>query len=209
MNMDILVDWGINALRFIDDLEQRVSSVAERVAIRKKLDWIKQFRRDIAEWQVILHLVSKTEDFVRTRGLFRGCDTPLRSLLRLEPGATARTAQIRWQLIEYVLDESLKARPAERLIGSSEVLESVFGKFKYLQGEHARGSLTGFVLTIAAMVSTTTEQVVHQALEAVPTTAVRAWVTENFGKSPQSKRKEAFATLLHPEQKQDRLLAPA
>ena len=209
MNMDILVDWGTKVLQFFDNLEQRVSSVSERVAIRKKLDWIEQFRPDITEWQVILELVSKTEDFVRKRGLFRGCDTLVRSILGLPPGVTARTLKIRWQLIEYVLDESLKVRPGERLLGSSEVIESVFGKFKYLQGEHARGALTGFVLSIAAMVSTTTEEVVHQALESVSANQVRAWVKQNFGKSPHIKRKEAFASLIVPEQKQDRLPVPA
>jgi hypothetical protein len=209
MNMDILVQWGSKVLQFMDHLQQRGISDSDRAAITSKLGWIEQFRQDIAEWHVILELVEKTEDFVRTRGLFLGSDKQLRPILRTPPNATERTIRLRWQLIEYVLDESLKAQPGERLLGSSEVLESVFGKFKYLQGEHTRGPLTGFVLAIAAMVSTTTQQVVRQALETVSSRQVREWVREKFGKSPRLKRKEAFDHSTFMEQKQDRLLIPA
>jgi len=102
-----------------------------------------------------------------------------------------------------VLDASLKAKPGERLLGSSEVLESVFGKFKYMQAEHVKGSFTGMVLAIPAMVSKTTQEVVRCALETIPVHTVRTWMKEKFGKSALTKRKEAFSTPIYPEQKPD------
>ncbi len=164
------------------------------------MDWLFQFRKDLTEWNKILKLVEKTETFVRTNGLFRGCDQELRELLRLSPKATERTFKIRWSLIEYVLDASLKAKPGECLLGSSEVIESVFGKFKYMQAEHTEGSLTGMVLAIPAMVSKTTEAVVQRALETVPVHKVRTWIKEKFGKSNLTKRREAFSAPANAEQ---------
>jgi len=108
-----------------------------------------------------------------------------------------------------VLDESLKARPGECLLGSSEVIESVFGKFKYMQREHEKGSLTAMVLAIPAMVSQTTQDVVLRALEAVPTQNVRDWIKETFGKSARTQRKEAFSTPDNTEQKPDQLRCSA
>lgn len=208
MNMDILIDWGLKTLSFLDSLENPVKTGIEVEAI-KKLDWLFQFRKDLLEWNQILSLVQTTEAFVRTNGFFPKCDRPLRELLRLDPGATARTFRIRWALIEYVLDASLKAKPGECLLGSSEVIESVFGKFKYMQAEQSKGSLTGMVLAIPAMVSKTTEAVVQRAVETVPVHQVRAWIKDKFGKSAIAKRREAFASFKRSEQKPDQLLLSA
>jgi hypothetical protein len=145
MNMDILVDWGVKMLAFMDHLQEQCPAPSEREVVQKKMDWILQFRAELAEWKAILALVEKTETYVRTQGFFQGCDQALRSSLRLSPPSTERTIRIRWSLVEYVLDASLKAQPGECLLGSSEVIESVFGKFKYMQREHEKGSLTGMV----------------------------------------------------------------
>ena len=209
MNMDILVAWGVKVLAFLDSIETHIPTQSEGEAIQQKLDWIRQFREDLAEWHEILGFVEKTETYVRTKGFFPGCDKDLRGLLRLSPNATARTLSVRWALIEYVLDNSLKAKPGERLIGSSEVLESVFGKFKYMQDEKKKGSLTGMVLAIPAMVSHTTQEVVQRAIETVPVHKVRTWIKERFGKSAQTKRKEAFSAPVRPEQKPDQFLLSA
>jgi hypothetical protein len=208
MNMDILVEWGIKILSFLDSLAKPVKTELEIQAIQK-LDWVFQWRKDLAEWHQILSLIQTTEAFVRTNGFFPRCDRPLREMLRLDSGATQRAFQIRWDLIQYVLDTSDKAKPGECLLGSSEVLESVFGKFKYMQDEHAKGSLTGMVLAIPALVSKTTEAVVQRAVETVPVHQVRDWIKEKFGKSAITKRREAFAGFKKAEQKPDQFLLSA
>lgn len=209
MNMEVLVDWGLKGLAFLDEIEVRVYSKAEQKAIRQKLDWLFQFREDLAEWQEVMSLIEKTETFVRTNGFFQGCDEQLRPLLRLSSTATERTFRIRWALIEYALDTSLLARPEERLLGSSEVIESIFGKFKYMQHEHQKGSLTGMVLAIPAMVSKTTQDVIQHALLTVPVQDVRTWMKKMFGKSARTRRKEAFSVPKRPEQKSDQFLLTA
>lgn len=211
MNMEILVDWGVRILSFFDPPRVRAID-SDEMKLVEKLSWIRDFRTDIAEWKSILELVEKAETFVRTKGIFLSCDMELRSLLRIEPGSSERLVRIRWCLIEHLLDESLKVKPGECLLGSSEVLESVFGKFKYLQDEHSKRSITAFVLSIAAMVSQTTEDVVQQALELVPVKIVRAWAKQKFGQSAASKRKQVFASKpikLVSEQNQDRISVPA
>lgn len=94
-------------------------------------------------------------------------------------------------------------------MGSSEVIESVFGKFKQMQHEHEKGSLTGMVLAIPAMVAKTTQDVILLAMETVSVQDVRAWMKKMFGKSARARRKEAFSSPVRPEQKQDQLLLSA
>jgi len=100
MNMDILVHWGVQMLAFMDHLEEKDPNPSEREIIQEKMDWIFQFRSDLAEWKTILELVEKTETYVRTQGLFLECDQELRPLLRLAPQPTERTIRMRWSLIE-------------------------------------------------------------------------------------------------------------
>jgi hypothetical protein len=63
----------------------------------------------------------------------------------------------------------------------------------------------GLLLSIAAMLSTTTTEVVQKAMETVPTNKVYDWHKDNIGKSVQAKRKEAFDTNKQAEQKQDQV----
>jgi hypothetical protein len=69
--------------------------------------------------------------------------------------------------------ESLKAKPGEHVLGSSEVIESVLGRLKRLEQNQAKSGFTGLVLSVAAVVSKTTLDVVQQAMETVPTKTVR------------------------------------
>jgi len=75
------------------------------------------------------------------------------------------------------------------------VIESVFGKQKRLEQDQAKSGFTGLLLGIAAMVSTTTSEVVKKAMETVPTQAVLDWCQENIGSSVQAKKIEMLSHL--------------
>jgi hypothetical protein len=119
----------------------------------------------------------------------------------------ARSRVVRAHLVAFVATESLKAKPHERLLGSSEVVESVLGKFKHVERDQAKGGFTGLVLSLAAMVSTTTLEVVQQALAPVPTQKVLTWCHQTLGQSVQGKRKKALLPAVKTEQKWDQCRA--
>ncbi len=99
---------------------------------------------------------------------------------------------MREQLVKFVAGKALKARAGERLLGSSEVIESIFGKLKRIERDQARSGFTALVLSIPAVVSTTTHEVIHKALQTVSTKTVAEWSKRFLGKSIQAQRKEAF-----------------
>ena len=114
---------------------------------------------------------------------------------------TDRTRRVRIELLAFVAQESAKSRPDERLLGSSEVIESVLGKLKRLEQDQAKSGFTGLLLSIGAMVSSTTSDVILKALESVPTKKVLAWCKETLGRSVQAKRQEALIAHGKSEQK--------
>jgi hypothetical protein len=153
--------------------------------------WLHEFCEPLQDWAELLHIVETTEQWVRSQGLSPGAAPALTpqvtSLVR-----TARGQRVAQHLLTFVETEAAKAAPHERLLGSSEVIESVFGKLKRLEQQQARSGFTGLVLAVGALVSTTTPEVIQQALETVSTQQVRQWCQQHLGPSVQAQRHQAF-----------------
>ena len=54
------------------------------------------------------------------------------------------------QLVAFVAEQSQAARSDERLLGSTECLESLIGKGKRLEGQQCRNGFTKMILGMAA-----------------------------------------------------------
>jgi len=206
MNIDVLVGWGKHLLDVIDHPERLSDLQIDLEMLDVKLGWIRDFRTNLAEWQELLEVIEVTETLVRRQGVHRGVHRELQS--RLVPVTRrARSRAVGSHLVAFLAQESLKAKANECLLGSSEVIESVFGKFKHIERDQAKAGFTGLVLSVAAMVSTTTAEVVQQALSTVTTQKVLTWCKQTLGASVQAKRRKAFARHEKTEQKRDRLRA--
>jgi hypothetical protein len=204
MNVADLIQWGHTLLTWLDQPPGDASLLFDSAHVQAKLGWVSEFRQALGEWDALLQVITTTESFVRQQGLYRGAHTELQA--RLQGLAhTERAKQVCTELVTFVAAEEAKAQPDERLLGSSEVIESVFGKLKRLEQDQAKSGFTGLLLSVGAMVSTTTAEVIQKALETVPTKTVLAWCKEHLGPSVQAKRKAAFAFPGQTEQKWDQL----
>jgi hypothetical protein len=199
MNVARLVDWGTKTLAFLDTPPPTRAPGCDTTRLEEKLGWLPRFRPQLQLWGELLHLVEVTEHFVRTQGLTRGAPRQLRHLLT-PLTLTPRGHKVRTHLLAFVAEEALKVQPHERLLGSSEVIESVFGKFKRLEATQGKSGFTGLLLTIGAMVAHTTHEIIHKALETVPTKCVLEWCKKTLGDSIQAQRKKAFGLHSRTEQ---------
>jgi hypothetical protein len=202
MNIDVLVRWGSKTLRHLD---RGPEAGIDPEVVEKKLGWLIGYRKQLGEWEEILSITEKTESFVRNKGIFRGCDLELRQILK-PLVQTEQSKRIYSELLSFVEAESLKAKPNERLPGSSEVIESIFGKLKYLGKSQSTNGFTGLILSIAAMVAKNTRDIVQNAIETVRTKDVLKWCREMLGESVQAKRKKAFSDEKKTEQKWDQVV---
>jgi hypothetical protein len=180
MNVGGLVAWGQKTLALVDEPSglERLGISAERLAA--KLGWLVEFREALAEWSAYQTVIDGALDFVRHRGLYLGAGFALAAALPRQSGGAGT---LREELIAFVRAESLKARPGERLPGTTEVLESCFGKLKALEGVQSKSGFTGLVLSLGAMVSTWTQESVGEALERCRVRDVLAWCRKTLGTS--------------------------
>jgi hypothetical protein len=208
MNIDRLVVWGERMLAFLDNPLRASPEGVEPAHIAGKYGWLRAFRQPLHQWGELLAIVSTTEDFVRTHGVYRHCHVDLAQQLA-GVAQSARGKRVRQQLLGFVREQSFKAKAHERLVGSSEVLESVLGRFKQLERDQVKSGFTGLLLSLAALVSTTTAEVIQTALETVRTKQVVAWCKNTLGTSVQAQRREALIAPHKSEQKWNRVGAAA
>jgi hypothetical protein len=198
MNVDRLVAWGQKVLEYLDHPREVPGLTVDPELVETRLGWLREYRYRLAEWSGLLALAEASEHYVRHQGLHCRAAEELRLKLdRLPVGP--RGGRMKEAILEFISQQSCVARPGERLIGSTEVLESIIGKYKRLQSMHSAGGMTGMILSIGAIVGRRSLDALRTALTTAANNHVWQWCRENLGLTLQSQRKLALPS----EQKQD------
>lgn len=191
MNLGPLIRWGAQTLRLLDQPRSDLPDPLSPACREAKLGWLREYRAALREWSEYIVVIETTLEFVRDEGLTRQSGAELRPMLdALWLTPPARTLAI--ELAAFVRDESGQAAPGERFPGSTEILESCFGKLKALEQHHSRSGFTSLILSLGAFVSQTTIEVVAAALQTIRTQDVWDWSEKVLGPSVQSLRKLAY-----------------
>jgi hypothetical protein len=198
----VLVDWAEKHLLLLDRPAVFAAMGLSAAVVEEKLGWLRQYCGHIRRWREMLRVIETTEHYVRHRGIHRKAADELSTLLP-KPGNKAAST-LREQLLAFVREEAQQARKGECLLGSSEVLESIIGKFKCLAGEGGYHGLTGMVLGISALVGRLTVGAVKAALTEVTNRDVWDWCHTHLGTTLQGIRSRIAATL-NTEQKRKTL----
>ena len=202
MNTEYLLGWGENMIRLLSQSNEVIQNKGfEPRKTREKFSWLIAFSDDLECWQQLLQVATTTEKFISCNGIQNGIEsTFLQELDALGLRQNAVVNKFKNDVIEYIHNENSKARPGERLLGSSAILESIFGAQKNIEKGQAKSGFTGLLLALPALLSKTTADIVHKAMELTPVKNVREWSKENIGVSVQASRKKAFDFSLKTEQ---------
>ena len=100
--------------------------------------------------------------------------------------------EMKTQLKIYFKDLQEKNINAEKLLITSDIIESSFGKYKNYVNQNPMAGITNLILSISAFTSTLNEEDIKEALENTIIYDVKDWTKKNIGKTLFQKRKEAF-----------------
>jgi hypothetical protein len=192
MNLAPILRWAENVLAVLRRPPTVVSEQVSPERLEEKLGWLRGFEADVAEWTEWQQVANVTVEFVNRQGIYRGVVRELRTKLRPHR-QHASTRCLAKELLEFVAKQARHARLGERFPGSTEVLESCFGRFKQLEKQQARGGFTSLILGFGALLAETTIQAVAQAMQQSPTKAVLKWCKEHLGTTLFGRRQQAFA----------------
>ena len=170
MNLDTLVNWGYNILGQYDELPEKV---------REKTVWILPLKHEICLWREWLQIGQVTRDVVRTKGFYEGVEELLMDRI-IELKLSKASEEFTEALVDYVSAESKGITYDKRVIGSTEVLEGLFGGYKRIAGENKMSvnGLGRLILCMSSRIGPFSEEVVIEAMNRVKCKDVKSWLNQ-------------------------------
>ena len=194
MNLDPRLTWSRKALAFVA-APQPVPGVSwEADELEGHLGWLRGYQEPLASWSRMLEVTATSLKYIRQHGYQAQAPAELAAELKpFSAGEETPASRVAQRLLAFVKEQSAGLPPGQRLLGSSEVLESLIGKAKQLEGQQSKSGFTKMILGLAASVSDITETTVNAALSAVTVKQVVDWIRSHLGLSVQGQRQHAFA----------------
>lgn len=192
MNLQAQLEWAEGVLTILRDPPAEVQKWTTPERLQLKFGWLKDFAAPLQEWSEWQTTVNATVEFVNRQGIYRGMGRALRQQMpRTFTHDSSR--KLAKELIRFVARQARQTKPGERFPGSTEVLESCFGKMKQMQKQQARGGFTSMLVSFGALLAETTTKVVNAALQQSGTQKVLTWCKQHLATTVFAQRKIAFA----------------
>jgi hypothetical protein len=164
------------------------STQQSRVWLEEKLGWLREYQEDVRQWTYFQKVVKGAEKEIKHNGLRHDSGRRVRDALQAVEPATERERCFRREVLELVYGEGGKVPAGQNYVGSTDVLESLFGKYKEVAEQGPCKEITANVLMIPLFATTLTADLLRQALESVREEDVRLWLEQQLGTSPQKKK---------------------
>jgi hypothetical protein len=195
-NLERLVNWGINILQTPVAIFSEFMSAKEREEIEKRLrdkfQWLSSYQEQISLWMTRLEITRTLEKQLKTEGLnFHSLLRFSRSLLRLEIPPCLE--DFKQKVIQYLEEQIAPIKEGDFLLATSDILESLFGRYKQFSQRCPLKDFRSMLLTIPLATMNLTAEVVKQALSTISYKALSEWVNEVFGQSMLSQRQILFS----------------
>ena len=186
MSVGAFVRFGRMLLRKLGEGEPSAEVV-------RHYGWVREYAAELAAWSYQEELVRVMLNQVRVEGHFRRGEAVLEEAWqRLGASDNAVSVALRNRLRAYVGRYGRGLPLGERLVGSTDVLESAFGKQKCLSRDQSESGLTVLSVGLGAVLGESTVEQMRADVDRVPEKAVQNWAKQTFGKTVQWLRRQFF-----------------
>jgi hypothetical protein len=192
MNLSNTLAWLSLILWLLRNPEAKAREGIRDERLQEKLGWVAEYAKEIAVWQECQDVVSASVTSINQQGLFPGAAGQLCAVIgdELQHGTSQELAR---RLIDFVAESEASLREGERLPMSTEILESSFGLYKQLEGQHSKSGFTSLLACLPALLKPTTPEGVRAAFARTSAEDVVAWTQEHFPSTVTSRRHAAYA----------------
>jgi hypothetical protein len=188
MNLKPMLEWGKMILWYSSDPNcQKVDGVTPE-RFQEKLGWIKGFDKPLERWNAYQQVISASLTWINENGVSRNSAKELKKVLAKLPEAKLGKS-LSDEAIAFVSLQAIKIKSGERLLLSTEIIESVFGGYKQFEGQHSKGGFTTLLPSLASLLDRTSAKEITSAFRHVPVKLVNQWIAKNLPNTNQSKRR--------------------
>lgn len=181
-NIKIISDWCMKSLKYIDE-----SSEVEK-EIYECLKWLIEYRSFIYELSELNQKINKIEELLKHNGFTK--DIKNECLNELDSLKSEIGMDFKNYLIGYFSETEMLLPNNEKILISSDIIESAFGKYKNYLSSNSMAGVTNLILCISAFTAKLTKESIKEALEKTTIKDVQEWTREFVGKTLLQKRKE-------------------
>jgi hypothetical protein len=193
MHVSEHVEWAEKVLGVLD--RQDVGVLSEGLGVGRqqalqwleaRLGWLREYRRDLEQYGQLLRVSEQVQAEVKNNGLSR--QTPE----VVEERFAAEMERGRWQawwrrLAAYLKAEAQQVPEGEKWLGSSDVIESLFGQYKNASGRAPFPEIGANVLLLPVLTTKLSGELIRAGLETVTGSDVKQWLQQNIGDSTLAK----------------------
>jgi len=155
-------------------------------------DWVEEYASHLEKWRFMVETAKMITSVTREHGISVEVQKYLLDFFIQVPIEEKELQTFIENVFTSLNEEVEKLNPGQTMLCSSEVLESIFGKYKEIN-EVTQG-ITGNVLGINAFVGKATSMdEIKEALEGCPVKEACKWVRDKVGDTVASMRKRLFS----------------
>lgn len=191
MNIGEIIRWGVKMLGLLAGTRGELPDGISRSLLEEKYGWLEKFAESLDQWHELDKLREESLQVIRVCG-YSGHAIDELTAKQSRYRSYTSSQKMADELLELARSQSASIAPGMSYPGSSEIIESLIGKSKQIQGQHSRGGFTKMVLTIGACLSELNEKVVWQSLQDVREINVRQWTKEALGNTLECIRRIAL-----------------
>lgn len=184
LNLWPVCKWTKNLLSLVKDYQQQTNPPE----VLSDLVWIVEYESFIEQIHQEQQLINKINKTLKSKGLCEQTVDNCKTFIE----ETKIDQDFKNQLLDYLNRNWEKAKQLIKVICSSDIIESIFGKFKNLVGKHPQGGVTTGALTIANYGKAFNPLNIKNAFEKVTLKLIEKWRKDNLSLSIFQQKKRLF-----------------
>lgn len=186
-NLSFVVEWSLNMLRALPGMSEKE---------QEAFGWLKSHATLIAEFGAVFEMNESVLKILKNEGISaKNIESCILICQKYSPKVPCCLIE---KIVKYLNDEKLKL-PDRCTVwnASSDVLESLFGKYKYQAPTNPLNGVTPLVLALCVFTDKKEDQQalhhqVKEALESISMAKLRTWKQENLVENQLVRRRNIF-----------------
>ena len=163
-----------------------------RRQFEESFGWLKDFADPLRQWRAVLDVLQAAKDQVKHHGLSRATAHAFLQRLPPCPQRSPTIVNLITDLYTFLGEQAQPVPQDQTWLGTSDVIESIFGKYKNFSSRSSLKGIGKMILSIPVFTSKPTLEGIQQAMESLRLRDVTDWLRSTVGPSLFAKRKEAL-----------------
>jgi len=162
---------------------------------RAHLGWLEQYRPLLRDECVpLVRMTYSAEKQVKHAGLHGASAAEWRASQPPLARSQTRARKFRASLLRYLREEGGRRPRTEALLGTMDVLESLFGKYKRYTERSPVKELNSAILTLPVATEPITRELVDKAIVSTPIKSLTRWVRTTFDRTSLALQRLVYAS---------------